>query len=191
MAETVEIGNMIYRPGTCAGGRYNGWSSVEVLKRAGKGRSRFSPPEGSLVPVKTIVYRDPETRDKALAERQGAADEWLRQKALRRAERSKPHAYKIGDILSCSWGYEQTNVDWYTATETTAHTVTLARIAGGLTDKETGNSMAGYSIPEMPVRIVGEERTKHRADERGSVRINSYSWAYLWDGREKYASWYA
>lgn len=191
MAETIEAGNTIYQPGTCEGGRYSGWPCIKVIKRAGHSRSRFAVPAGTLVPVKTLVYRDEAGRDKALKEQQERLDYAAMKRAEVRAERAKPHAFKVGDILVCSWGWEQTNVDFYTVTATTPHTVELAPIASGLTENGTGNSMAGYKMPEVPPRIVSEERTKHRANASGSVKITDYSWAQMWDGREKYTSWYA
>ena len=32
-------------------------------------------------------------------------------------ERTKPHSLKVGDILYCSWGYDQTNVDYFKVSE--------------------------------------------------------------------------
>ena len=34
-------------------------------------------------------------------------------KAKEKAERLKPHSLKVGDIMVCSWGYDQTNVNFY------------------------------------------------------------------------------
>ena len=42
-----------------------------------------------------------------------------------RAEANKPHSLKVGDIIANSWGYEQTNVDWYRVTRTSEHFVWL------------------------------------------------------------------
>ncbi len=34
-------------------------------------------------------------------------------KTSRAAERSKAHSFKVGDIIYNSWGYDQTNIDFY------------------------------------------------------------------------------
>ena len=32
-------------------------------------------------------------------------------------ERTNPHTLKVGDVLYCSWGYAQTNVDYFKVSE--------------------------------------------------------------------------
>lgn len=42
--------------------------------------------------------------------------------AKRRKERSKPHGFKPGQLFYISWGYDQTNIDYYMLTETRGKT---------------------------------------------------------------------
>src|SRR4051794_18893251 len=43
---------------------------------------------------------------------------WKQRKAGYRAESNQGHSLKVGDIITNSWGYDQTNVDWYRVTKT-------------------------------------------------------------------------
>ncbi len=50
------------------------------------------------------------------------------EKAERKAQLAKGNDFVIGDIIYNSWGYEQTNVDFYEVVDTTKNTVTLKAI---------------------------------------------------------------
>ena len=50
-------------------------------------------------------------------------------KLARKVERTSfRHTLKVGDVLDCSWGYDQTNVDFYQVVATTEKTVTFREI---------------------------------------------------------------
>ena len=55
---------------------------------------------------------------------------------------SAAHHYKVGDILYNSWGYNQTNVDWYQVIKVKPKSIVIHPIAGDY--KETG-FLSGYS----------------------------------------------
>lgn len=109
-----------------------------------------------------------------------------------------PHAsesFEPGAILECSWGYDQTNVDYYVVIKRTTSpkgtvTLTLASLATG-PSVETG-FMAGRCEPGTRVSEKTFRRKLHSWDgvEKG-VSINSYSWAGLWDGKQSYWTAYA
>ena len=96
----------------------------------------------------------------------------------------------VDDILVCSWGYDQTNVDYYEVTgiSASAKSVTLRRVAQGLVSASTG---ADYVAP-LAGQYIGEPMRKtlrHYNYGNGpdcSVSLNSYSSARLWDCRPKY-----
>jgi len=78
----------------------------------------------------------------------------------------------VGDILRASWGYEQTNVDFYQVTALIGSSmVEIRRIAGE--SEETGY-MSGQCVP-VPDRFIGEA-ARHKASE-GTVKLASYCWA--------------
>lgn len=60
------------------------------------------------------------------------------QKAEIKANFQNP--FVIGDILSSSWGYEQTNVDFYQVKEVKGKFVTVQKIAGEMVEYNRGDS---------------------------------------------------
>lgn len=109
--------------------------------------------------------------------------------------RHPPRAYaKVGDILYSSWGYDQTNIDWYVvvAVSPSGKTVTLREVAGTCID-EPGPTDARASTHDtmVPVaaHIVPDKKPLRRrispTDYGYSVSIESYAGAWLWDGRPR------
>ena len=112
-------------------------------------------------------------------------------KARQRADTRRPHALTEGDILSCSWGYEQTNVDFYVVVSVPSpQFVTLRQIAAPLIE-QTGH-MQGTRVPDPDMR-KGKELRRHVDMSGGtaSVKISSYEYARMWDGKPQHVSWYA
>jgi hypothetical protein len=97
---------------------------------------------------------------------------------------------KVGDIFYNSWGYDQTNIDWYQVVSITASgkSVKIRPIAGKI--KETG-FMSGESTPKKG-KFTGPAVTKRIGMSNGEPYLPSkYGWTSLWDGKPKYQSWYA
>lgn len=106
-----------------------------------------------------------------------------------RAERKKDtHSLNVGAVLTHSWGYEQTNVDWYQVIAVVSDkTVVIRKIAPRVIDGEGLGSMAGHSTPHLH-QFIGEPM-RVRAGARGvSMRFGT---AAPWDGMPRYCSWYA
>ena len=61
--------------------------------------------------------------------------------------------YDVGDILYSSWGYEQTNIDWYRIVKRTESSIWLEPLWGA---REYDHSMAGYVVPKEAVKPIGE-----------------------------------
>lgn len=98
----------------------------------------------------------------------------VQEKAERReARKAAPNPLKVGDILRSMWGYEQTNIDYYEVTALIGkHTVEIREVSR---QSEETQSMQGVCVP-VPGAYIGEPMRK-RADESGSVKINSFAWA--------------
>ena len=98
---------------------------------------------------------------------------------------------KKGDILVSSWGYEQTNIDFYEVVKATAKTVTVRELQQFRTD--SGN-MTGYVMPIKGKYKGDEMRRKVHYDcynEDGFIMIESYEYARPWDGRKRGYTAYA
>ena len=95
---------------------------------------------------------------------------------------------KVGDIFVSSWGYDQTNIDYYKVLNVKNKTVILAEI--GQTREYTGH-MSGRCFPNPDV--VGKKTlTKRILSMNGSpyFKMASYASAYPWKGEvERFSEW--
>lgn len=107
--------------------------------------------------------------------------------AQARAERARPHTLAIGDILDCSWGYEQTNVHFYQVTRTLPASVELREIES-LQVEAAPLAMRGTCTPVRD-RFIGEAKL-YRADGTNSVTVRQHVRASPWDGRPRHWSSY-
>jgi hypothetical protein len=103
--------------------------------------------------------------------------------AASKAQALKPHNLELGHILVASWGYDQTNVDWFQVTRLVSSTMVEVRPIASKSAGETG-WMTGRCIPDADA-FTGEA-TRHRVSH-GGVKINESVRAYVWDGRPR--SW--
>ena len=103
----------------------------------------------------------------------------------RKVTPEKMATINIGDIFYDSWGYEQTNVDFYQVVQKKNATVVLREIAA----REVGE--IGYmsaNVVAVKDHFIGEEfqkRVTAYADRLTAGHFNK------WDGRPLYNSWYA
>lgn len=128
--------------------------------------------------------------DRATAQRW--ADDYItkhqahaRRAAERRAEKSAArqagHQLRTGDVLRSSWGYDQTNIDYYDVTrEIGARMVEIRAISGR---RETTGYYAGESVP-APGHYTGEPMRKVVGNDGRSVRIASYASAFKIEPRD-------
>jgi len=137
-----------------------------------------------------FIYRDREQAEQKVAE-------WfkglLQHKLFvveRRAEQNKAHTLNVGDVITNSWGYDQTNVDCYQITRKTEHFVWLKPIASKLVPHDGYSPMAGRVVPCPGEFIEGKPEEQHKASgESVGFKFGSGS---KWDGKESlYCSWYA
>jgi hypothetical protein len=123
-------------------------------------------------------------------------DEWLtsqRAAVATRADRkvarkAATHELKLGDIVYASWGYEQTNVDFYQVVRVvSAKTVEVRQVAQQTT--ETG-FMSGTTIPLKDQFRKGAPVLSRRASGTSVASIGrSEGSASKWVGRPVSCSW--
>jgi len=161
-------------------------------------------------PFANYYFKDLEGRERLInAEKDNAdkrevcATEKKAEKQL--AKDSFINPFKIGDILYHSWGYDQTNIDYYQVVSLTAKSVTLRPIASKQTEA-TGWASANV-IPAKDHfikshcalrRYSGEvsEITKQVSGNIYNGKMNysiptPYGHCGPWDGSPKHSSWYA
>lgn len=91
---------------------------------------------------------------------------------------------KVGDIFECSWGYDQTNVDFYEVVGLTpsGKSVKVRRTAKKRTDDSHVTAAPG-ACSDTPTTT---KRISIGYQGRPSFRVSSYADAYLWDGKPTY-----
>lgn len=177
-----------------AGPRYRGSEPVELAD----GSSYYATDDSSRYYLLAFIgralkpdrrmsgyYRSTEARGGAIARMAEGRAAHHAAAAIRQAERKTPHTLQRGNVLYTSWGYEQTNSEFYEVTGVAGSMVELRQVAATL--DETG-SMQGRKTA-LPGRYVGEP-IRRRPRSNNSVRINDVCDAWLWDGRARSVSWY-
>ena len=158
--------------------------------RAGRPCVRYY--KGKSQKCKTYHFRSEEFRSKYIAGIISNIDTAEREKANQRAERNKAHNLEKGLILYTSWGYDQTNVEYYEVIDVPSPCYVILQEIGAPLARGEESFMSGHSVPN-PDNKIGEP-IRRKVDMAGgspSVRINSSVIAWVWDGREKRSSWYA
>lgn len=159
-------------------------------------------------------YRNFNDRDKRVADFFESLEGSARRKAEYKEARSKPHDLNVGDVVYNSWGWEQTNIDFYQIVKTTANYVWLQPIRCESVPSEGCAPMSGHIRPVTPIEQVLARQTReygeydevsgHRPETLKTVSIEpvmrraegksvnfKHGSGCLWDGRPKYESWYA
>lgn len=106
---------------------------------------------------------------------------------------NQPRGLEVGDILSQSWGHEQTNVNFYQVVEIKGKSsVVVQEISGKIRQDTNGNGMSGYCVA-VPNKFIGKQIKK--IAKNGSVSLDGYcanKWGNIENpGKELYCSWYA
>jgi hypothetical protein len=99
----------------------------------------------------------------------------------------EPEPVKAGSIFSASWGYDQTNVDFYEVVKVSpsGKTVTLQEV--GQHRQTSGHEPSDRVVPDRTIKKGQPFRRKLHVWPTGcAVSITSYSWASPWDGSPRH-----
>lgn len=106
------------------------------------------------------------------------------------------YGIKVGDILFDSWGYEQTNVEFYKVTKVlSACKIEIVELGHIRSDYES-HGMACDVIPDLdheisePIQKMVSQGFWEKKNNQWHVKINDSISLTAWDGRPKYCSWY-
>lgn len=120
------------------------------------------------------------------AQRQVKIDETISNENARQARKADAaasrkafrHTLAIGDVLRSSWGYDQTNVDYYQVTALKGSTqVVTRRIAGLSVSGDSGRT--GRSGPDVGAFLDRYQPETFKVQEGNCIRVASYARAYL------------
>lgn len=129
-----------------------------------------------------------QSRDEYAVQWHGDRRAALDAKKVRRAEQRQPHSLKRGDVLRASWGYDQTNIDFYEVIAVRGCVVDMQELKKDRT--EDAHGMCGTCTPRRG-DYCGQKMTGKRPNASNQVRVASYAYASPWDGRAQSWSSYA
>ena len=131
-------------------------------------------------PVGHYKFKSPEKREDYIKRAFEAQANSITSKTKRKAERVKiGNKLQVGHILKSSWGYDQTNVDFYQVLEVKSASVIICKISS--TEIEATGWAQGKVVPVIDT-FLGEPFLK-RVLDGDTIKIESYAYARLWDGR--------
>lgn len=104
-----------------------------------------------------------EAREKRIAEWVEDQKSRAEYAAKRRASANAGHTLKVGDVLHASWGYDQTNANFYQVVEVPSKCFVIAREIGSEIGSEIVDGSGGPSTQVRPVKDA------FLSDERGGA----------------------
>ena len=131
------------------------------------------------------------------------------------AEKVNDYGVKVGDLFSASWGWEQTNVDFFQVVALVGKTsVRVRQVAPELLEEEAVSSMSADYTYKLPTELLppcrsifikdqekgdlkrlrlGFDKDPEKARENCSIKIDSCVTAFRCTGEtiRTYESWYA
>jgi hypothetical protein len=106
---------------------------------------------------------------------------------------------KPGDIFYCSWGYDQTNIDWYEVVRVTATKAEVRPIGSRTVDSESHTNRVVPNTDhtreyDVLIQVERDDVVKTKLctvknGYKGGATIvlrSGHYWAYQWDGTPKY-----
>jgi len=143
-------------------------------------------------------YTDIESAEKSISGYKKRARD--RYESVEEAKTAKKQAlsnfkssFTKGTILTASWGYDQTNVDFYEVIDVKGRTVEIQEIGQNFTEEAF---MSGHTVPDVNRKIGTPLKkricvTAYGNGVKETIKINSSVRLSIWDGKPKYSSYYA
>lgn len=117
---------------------------------------------------------------------QNVRDRELRRVADREQRKAFVHSCQVGDIYRTSWGYDQTNVEFFQVIEITGKYAILREIAAASEDRGSGcESVVAQSGAFLEPRYKGDDRGApiRRLIQDGRIKIDDVRTAWPWGKR--------
>ena len=149
--------------------------------------------------LENFVYESIEAAEKAIEYAYGKEHKRLKERAQRAAEKRKAQAelkasdhYAVGDIIYNSWGYEQTNIEFYQVIKVTAKCIKVREIAQDMVEGSMYSHGMAWNV--VPCKDEFTERAREymlKVKPEGYLSApESYYYMKKWDGSPKYVSSY-
>jgi len=123
----------------------------------------------------TIEKRDAYISEELSKLEKAAADKLERREKIKQL--SAAHDVKAGDVFRCSWGYDQTNIDFYQVLSVSGQMAKISQIRD-ISEDSRECFMQGESIPapnQFIGKILNKKIQRYSEDSEPYFRINSFS----------------
>lgn len=158
--------------------RYNGAKSGKPAAAVYSGKSDS--------PLWDYFFGSESAREQYIADQVEASKAAMSARQERaQAKRDFQHGLKDGDILYSSWGYDQTNINFYEVVGVVGKQVLIREVESKAVRHERG---ADYVVP-VPGRYTGAVLKKIPQKgyrDQAYVKVTTSQNAYPWDGKPKY-----
>lgn len=132
-------------------------------------------------PIEHLKFKEEEKLNKWIEDKKAYYQKQEISKQQQHAAKEQEKQYfKPGAILYSSWGYEQTNIDFYIILERKNDFVKIQQIAKNKTYDRNFNDRGNCTAD--PSNLIGEP-FKKKISKYASINLTSYSGALLWDGQ--------
>lgn len=176
----------------------------KVCERNGKPAAKCTKPSKGMLGVKRVFNYYFTSEQSRMDYVQKFYDVVIKQiqikqeaKAIKKAYNANIKAnehFKVGDVVVNTWGYEQTNVEFYQVTAITGKSIKVREISQKIEDNSMySHGMACNVLPKNDEFIGDEFMLRLKADHNNEVRIcnpKSYYYFRKWSGTSQYNSWY-
>ena len=133
-------------------------------------------------PLWNYVYKTEKARDQKIADTIASRRGLRRRKATKVAEkRAFVHDFKVGDIVSTSWGWDQTQVEFFQVVEVRGADLIVREIAQRNVD---GGGQGSDRVVAVPGDFVGKP-IRVRPQSGGGLKVEHHD-ASKWSGTPKY-----
>ena len=148
-------------------------------------------------PIYAFYFDSEEHRTSFINQKVALSQDQLDFKNAKKAERDNfVPTVKVGDIFCSSWGYEQTNVGFYQVLEKPSkHFVIVRELCQDIVNGTLDDGGMSCKVTTRKDKFIEKSLpTKYKVAKYGNeqgIRIHRSETATIWNGREKYKSWYA
>lgn len=186
---------------------YDG-TKVNVIEKPGVEIVSFTNYQGKLCtliwygkqtkPSKYYAWTTEEKREAYIEERLLFIEEKETEKVIKAAiKKEAKHPYKVGDILNGSWGYGQTNVNFYQVVAVKGKAIEIKELQQCVVEDSYEAHGMACEVEPIPDNFYGEKTYKkipqcwiHKGEANWYVKAPIHGSLRLWNETACYKSWY-
>lgn len=171
--------------------KHNGKPNAHLYKMLTSGKNK-----GEYKCLERLYFRTELEREKYVKEKVSNINRWEQEKkdqkdAKIKAQTEFNHTFKVGDILYNSWGYEQTNIDFYQIIEIKGKTAIVQNIGKTIVEGSEGFMCANVKPNLESKGNIEQKRIMANVyNNQASFSIKNL-YPYTKEEKGVYCSWYA